>query len=233
MGTQSDEQAKHGQLSQAMLSDAGAKIVLRPLGHDGDITSFKASFSAAFADSLRQSGTALTIDMDQLTSQQRAAIQEVIDKRARENRLGSRNLLVAVRRSSQGRQCTLKRHFSGCERQLIGFGELLAVKDSEGFVWMTMRGWRMHAKKEDGSLFSESHIWHRLQILEALGLLIPARRYRHRVWRQGFIVARHDDLAHIEGERCVLALEKSKISPRRPGEKRVGIGPGLSGLVPD
>jgi len=65
------------------------------------------------------------------------------------------------------------------------------------------------------------------------GLSQHCPRYRHRVWRQGFIVARHDDLAHIEGERCVLALEKSKISPRRPGEKRVGIGPGLSGLVPD
>jgi hypothetical protein len=138
-----------------------------------------------------------------------------------DNRLGSGNLLVAVRSSFRGTPCAaLKRHFIGCERQLIGLAELMAARDPERFVWIKFRSWQKHAQKRDGTLYSKSHIWHRLQILESLGLLLPACRYRSRAWRNGFVVTRHEDVARIEGEHCVLMIEKSPVSLRRPGEKR-------------
>jgi hypothetical protein len=209
------------------LPESETNIIEQPAAGD-NIASFKARFAAAYADSLRQLGTAPAISFtDELTSEQQAAIRSVIEYREHEDRRGSGNLLVAVRNAFHGKACgSLKRHFVGCERQLIGLAELMAAKDRERFVWFTVKAWEKNAKKRDGtSLYSRSYIWHRLQIMESLGLLTPATRYRNRTWRKGFLVTRHEDVARIEGERCVLTIVKRHISPRKPGEKRSGTTP--------
>jgi hypothetical protein len=202
-----------------------AMIVFRPADYGGDISAFKTAYAAAFASSLRQSGgPPAIVGFDELTREQYGAVLAVFGNRVREDRLGSGNLLTTVRSSFHGKPCgSLKRHFIGCERQLIGLAELMAARDSERFVWVTVRSWQKHAKKKDGTVYSKSYIFHRLQVLESLGLLLPVCRYRNRTLRQGFLVTRHEDVAHIEGEHCLLTIQKRTISPRKPGEKRTGI----------
>jgi len=195
--------------------------IVFPPGEYPDLVSFKTAFSAAFAEFLRLSpGCILTIRWDELTRKQHALLCDVIRYRVREEKCGGRNFLPVVKSSFRGKPChSLKRHFLGCERQLIGIAEKMAEKDAERFVWIA--AWARTARKKDGTPYSKRYILHRLELLESLGLLLPASRYRNRKWRNGFLVTHHDAVAHAEGEDCVLMPRaRGYISPRQRGTRR-------------
>jgi hypothetical protein len=56
---------------------------------------------------------------------------------------GSLKPLVRVK---AGEPCSLKRHFTGCMRQVIGFLDLLANNDPDRLVWVTTASVQKHCK---------------------------------------------------------------------------------------
>jgi hypothetical protein len=50
--------------------------------------------------------------------------------------------------------CSLKRHFSGCIRQVVGYLDLLAKNDADRVVWVKAKNIQKHCKnygkKKDG-----------------------------------------------------------------------------------
>jgi hypothetical protein len=117
--------------------------------------------------------------------------------------------------------CTLKRHFLGCLRQVIGLAEKLARNDPERFVWAGQQAFLKHAKKRDGKRgYSQRQVRYSLATAESYGVLTPARRVRNGVLRTGFIVEHHDRIMSQKGGRCLLSLRPSSTPPRAPGQKR-------------
>src|SRR6516162_5987187 len=52
-------------------------------------------------------------------------------------------------RLKPGVSCTLKRHFSGCIRQVVGYLDLLASNDDDRLVWVTAKSIQKHCKNYD------------------------------------------------------------------------------------
>jgi hypothetical protein len=133
---------------------------------------------------------------------------------------GGRSILADVR-IPKHKSCTLKRHFLGCLRQIVGLAEKLAANDRERFIWAGERAFLKQARKRNGkSNYSQRQVRYSLAIAESLGLLTPAKRVRHSVLRAGFIMEHHDSLTTQQGARCLLSLRPPCKPPRVRGQKR-------------
>jgi hypothetical protein len=121
-----------------------------------------------------------------------------------------------------GKPCSPKRHFGpGCIRQIIGFAEKLADNDPDRFIWI--KNWSKTAKRGrngESGVYSVTQIKRSVWGLEACQFLVPAQKLRNGQIRTGWIVARHDDVATIDGRKCRLqAAPQFTISPRVWGQR--------------
>jgi hypothetical protein len=150
-----------------------------------------------------------------------------------EDRRGVRSIRVDVR-DPKDKPCTMKRHFEGCLRQVVGFGEKLAASDPERFIWAGEQGFLKQARKRDGKRnYSQRQVRYSLAIAESFGIFTPAKRFRNGALRCGFIVAHHDSMTTKQGTRCLLSLRPSRDAPRVRGQKRHGIITSKSASAPD
>jgi hypothetical protein len=192
--------------------------IIRPSDY-GDLASLRKDFSAAYAESLRHPERELIVIEDG-TPEQNAVIARVKAERDRDARRGERSFIPEV--NTRGKPCSLKRHFGpGCMRQIIGYAEKLAAQDPERFIWV--RDWQKNAKRGrngDGGVYSATQIKRSVWGLEACQFLVPAQKLRNGVVRTGWIVARHDDVAAINGRKCRLQTAPHfTISPRVWGQR--------------
>jgi hypothetical protein len=118
--------------------------------------------------------------------------------------------------------CSLKRHFAGALRQVIGLAEKLAANDPERFIWASARAFIKHARKGEHGAYSERQVQYSLGVAEALGVLVPAQKARHSTSRTGWIVRSHEDLSKIAGPFCILHLATNSAvgQGRRRGQTR-------------
>lgn len=161
----------------------------------------------------------------------RAIMREGFEERAREEReknRGTRSFRPIVR-LRDGIPCTLKKHFLGCLRQVIGLAELLAAKDPERFIWCS-KSFLEHARKKDSSKYTIRHVRQSLLTAELRGILTSTKRMRNGVLRCGFIVADHDAIAESEGRYCVMSLPEPTRSMRRKQGQRRTSSSGLNQL---
>jgi hypothetical protein len=205
-------------MATATVTPSDAGLVFRPSDY-GDLPSLRKAFSAAYAERLRHPERELIV-VDNGTQDQRAVIDSVKAGRASDARRGERSFIAEV--NTRGKPCSLKRHFGpGCMRQIIGYAEKLASQDPERFIWV--RDWQKTAKRGrngDRGVYGPSQIKRSLWGLEACEFLVPARRFRNGQRRNGWIVARHDDVAAITGRKCRLtASPQFTISPRPHGQR--------------
>lgn len=182
-----------------------------------DLPSLKRAYSRAYAVSLREQYKFQVVG--DVTAEQQTIITAVETGRAKDQKRGERSVIPGVK--VRGESCRLKRHFTGCMRQVIGYAELQAAKDPERFVWI--KAWQKTAKRgcqgEDGS-YSQTTIRRCTWAFEACGIFTPAQRRRGGAVRTGWIIANHDDVALRTGGRCCLtAVPKYTISPRVQGQK--------------
>lgn len=163
----------------------GNTIVFRAAEYIGDLDRFKREFSSAYSLSLRDPNTRTVIDGN-LTREQQAVADSLVARRNKEARLGTQSFLGDVKSHFRGKDCScLKRHFIGCERQVIGFAELMAGKDPERFIWVTMKTWAGVAKKKHtNETYSTRQISRCLVLLEVMGVMIPRQKAS---WRQNAI----------------------------------------------
>jgi hypothetical protein len=192
--------------------------LIRPIDY-GDLASLRKAFSAAYAESLRHPERELIVIGDG-TPEQQAVIACVKAERDRDARRGERSFIPEV--NTRGKPCSLKRHFvPGCMREIIGFAEKLAANDPDRFIWI--KNWSKAAKRGrngDGGVYGATQIKRSVWGLEACQFLVPARRHRNGQIRTGWIVARHDDVATIDGRKCRLqAAPQFTISPRAWGQR--------------
>jgi len=192
--------------------------LIRPSDY-GDLVSLRKAYSAAYAESLRHPECQLIVIEDG-TPEQKAVIASVKAERDRDAKRGERSFIPEV--NTRGKPCSLKRHFGpGCMRQIIGYAEKLAAQDPERFIWV--RDWQKNAKRGrngDGGVYSATQIKRSVWALEACQFLAPAQRLRNGQLRTGWIVARHDDVAAINGRKCRLQTAPHfTISPRVWGQR--------------
>jgi hypothetical protein len=192
--------------------------LIRPSDY-GDLASLRKAFSAAYAESLRHPERELIV-VEGGSPEQQAVIASVKAERDRDARRGERSFILEV--NTRGKPCTLKRHFGpGCIRQIIGFAEKLAVNDPDRFIWI--KNWSKAAKRGrngESGVYGSTQIKRSVWGLEACQFLVPARKLRNGLVRTGWIVARHDDVAAIDGRKCRLqAAPQFTISPRVWGQR--------------
>lgn len=109
--------------------------------------------------------------------------------------------------------CSLKRHFRGALREVVGYLDLIAKKDSERFVYPKVDSIVAACKKykqvdEKGKpiKYSRRIVENALEYLRAWWFISgPVFRVRDHVRRKGFIVAPHDAIARRDGATCALA----------------------------
>lgn len=119
--------------------------------------------------------------------------------------VGDRSRKIVVKHRD-GKPCSLKRHFKGCLRQVIGFLDLLAARDPERFVWATPQAIQERARKwkDGGSTYVRSQIYLCLQLAEQFHIIEPAERMRGGYLRKGHIVVAHDAITSLDGRTCTL-----------------------------
>jgi len=114
------------------------------------------------------------------------------------------------RRLHAGESCSLKHHFRGCTRQVIGLFERRARIDYErftwmSFTWMSMKDMLANAVDIKGHRYSERMVRYVVRFLEARGLILPCQRTRSGKLFRGWIVAAHRAAG---GAWCQLILSR-------------------------
>src|SRR5712664_502141 len=109
--------------------------------------------------------------------------------------------LVALKK---GDTCSLKRHFKGCARQVIGYLDLLASKDPDRLVWMRVQNIVEHCKnysKKDKAgkptMYKKSAVEKTLKDFRDAGILsypakVPDQERRGFIVTDCFVLAPHD-----------------------------------------
>ena len=94
------------------------------------------------------------------------------------------------------KKCTLKRHFRGGLREVVGFLDLLASKDPERFVWPHVSTIVAHCRKfGKKDQYNERWVQYALAYLRSRHMISSrVTRLRNGMWHEGFIVADHDGL---------------------------------------
>jgi hypothetical protein len=110
--------------------------------------------------------------------------------------------------------CSLKRHFKGCARQVVGYLDLLAGKDPDRFVWMSVNNIVEHCKnysKKDKAgaptKYTKSAVEKALKDLRDAGVLsypvkVPVQERRGFIVDECFVLAAHDALTVREECAC-------------------------------
>src|SRR5580704_11860917 len=203
-------------MTTATVTPSEAGLVFRP-GDYEDLPSLRKAFSAAYAESLRHPEHPLVVEDG--TPEQQAVIDGVIASRSSDARRGERSFTPEV--NTRGKPCSLKRHCTGCMRQIIGYAETLAVQDPDRFIWV--RAWQKTAKRGrtgEKGVYIATQIKRSVWGLESCRFLMPSRRFRNGQMRTGWIVAKHDDIAAITGRNCHLPVSPQfAISPRTWGQR--------------
>jgi hypothetical protein len=112
-----------------------------------------------------------------------------------------------------GVSCTLKRHFDGCIRQVIGYLDLLASNDDDRLVWITTKSILKHCKNYDIKVkgkptsYSLSMVEKSLNALRQCGIIsrqraVELQERRTFVINHAFVVAPHDALCIKKGSCC-------------------------------
>jgi hypothetical protein len=108
-----------------------------------------------------------------------------------------------------GKPCSLKRHYRGALRQVVGYLDLLANKDPERFVWVSITNIREHCKDYSRDrLYGRRVISDCKQALVEQGIISRNRvvRLRKGVWREGFIVRSHGEVTTVSADQeCVFS----------------------------
>ncbi len=94
-------------------------------------------------------------------------------------------------------RCSLKKHYRGVLREIVGFLDNLADKNSERFVWATVPAIvRACTKFSRGrEPYKKRMVYYGLRFLQEQGVLQRAERIQAGIKRLGFIVMRHDEIA--------------------------------------
>lgn len=134
---------------------------------------------------------------------------------------GDRSILWDVGLPRQG-GCTLKRHFLGCLRQIIGLAEKLAANDPDRFVWAGKPFFIRHARKRRNGEYKARQVHNSFLVAELLGVLgQEEERLRNGIVRKGFTVLSHDSVTTETDSRCLLKVKRmNSVSSRVRGEKR-------------
>jgi hypothetical protein len=105
-----------------------------------------------------------------------------------------------------GKKCSLKEHYRGALRELIGILDLLAANDPERFVFAGVDALVERCKKfKSKTKYGRRQIEHALAEFRAHYIVSKRlRRVRDGVEREGYIVTPHDCLCVGEGDRCVF-----------------------------
>jgi hypothetical protein len=130
--------------------------------------------------------------------------------------VGAKSVQPEVR--LRGKPCSLKRHFKGCLRQVIGYLDMLAAHDHERFAWCSVGNIQRHARKwKTGVTYSRWQIFFCLREAKELGVMTSAMRTRHGIPRKGFVVTSHDALMMIipgvipDKTTCVLEFKSHSV----------------------
>lgn len=118
----------------------------------------------------------------------------------------------------KGTQCSLKKHYSRCLRQYVGYVDFLAARDPERerFVWASERDIARHCKKYAGGKpdekpYNERTVRNCKKFLRSQKIIgEQVKRLRYGVMQEGFIVAEHDSLTKMSGNRCVFLGQTDK-----------------------
>lgn len=116
-------------------------------------------------------------------------------------------------RVKSGKPCSLKKHFSGCMRQVIGFLDLLADLDQNRLVWVTAKSIQKRCKNYDRklkgkpTLYSLKMVERCLQALRETGVIsrqhaIKLQERRLFVIDTAYVVTPHDALCVVKGTCC-------------------------------
>ena len=130
-------------------------------------------------------------------------------------RLGLRNFKPQVSLPKNGKPCSLERHYAGALRQYIGILDELASHDPERFVWATDAYLLSHCRKyREEKIFKAGKVLYSERIIKDCKFVLRlqgvistrVQRERFGLLRWGVIVAGHDEIARVRGNRCVLEL---------------------------
>jgi len=175
-----------------------------------ELDRFRRDYAAAYEKSLND-GSPLSV-IGELSAEQQMVTKRLEDIAHR----GERSLRRDVRVIPKG--CRLKRHFTGCLRQIVGMAEKQAAHDPDRFTWN--RQWKQAKKGRDGSKgdYGRTQKFRCQQMLEAYGIFKLARRFRNGAWRIGWDVADHSKITEAVDGWCHLNVRRCVISPRMRGE---------------
>jgi len=117
--------------------------------------------------------------------------------------------------------CSLRKHFRGCPRSIIGYLEKLAKNDPRRFVWPKVKTINNSAFNWDedpkGSvLYSDRQVRKALRLLESLRVITRARANVNGKMRLGWYVLEHYTMPQLK--TCTLGVETAFAPPK----KRVG-----------
>jgi hypothetical protein len=132
---------------------------------------------------------------------------------------GSFNALVP--RITSDRPCTLKRHFSGCMRQVVGYLDLLALKDPDRLVWCGVKDVQKHcfnySRLKDGkpTRYSLTMVEKALRALRAKGILsrphaVELQERRGFVVQSAYVVTPHEALT-VKVKNCCRFVGMGKV----------------------
>ena len=119
----------------------------------------------------------------------------------------SRSLKPLVR-LKDGKLCSLKRHFKGCMRQVVGYLDLLASKDPDRLVWATAKNIQLHCPTGKGKeLYGIRMVERALQAARDTGILsrqhaIELQERRGFIVGSAYVVAPHEALTVQNGTCC-------------------------------
>lgn len=124
-----------------------------------------------------------------------------------------------------GQTCSLKRHFTGCLRQVVGYLDILASNDDDRLVWITAKSIQKHCKNYDvlkngkPTTYGLRAVERSLEALRAKGLLsrrhaIELQERRGFIIKHAYVFTPHDAVT-VRKERCCDFVGMGKV----PGTK--------------
>jgi len=106
-----------------------------------------------------------------------------------------------------GETCSLKLHFTGAVREVVGYLDKLASNNRERFVFAGVDDIVVHCGRYKGKGYEKRIIEYVLQYLRARSIIGPPVTRKIKVGnyleeRRGFIVTSHDSLSILTGTTC-------------------------------
>lgn len=129
------------------------------------------------------------------------------DTKARKNR-DARSFKPAVALPRDGKPCRLKRHFRGVAKEVVGYLQMLAKNHPSGFCApriedITAKA-RVYVRGQNAGTASERSVKYAICLAKEHGVVRSGDGVIFGKLRQGYYVARHDDIATSDGAACTL-----------------------------